>query len=65
MDYMHLTKDKQHKKVWKHSFENELVRLSQGVGKIFKGTDTIFFVDYNNIPSEHRKDIKYVRIVVY
>ena len=64
MDYMHIIKDNQHKKVWKHSFENELGRLAQGVGKTFKGMDTIFYVDYNKIPSEHHKRIKYGRIVV-
>ena len=38
--------------------------MAQGVGKTFKGMDTIFYVDYNKIPSEHHKRIKYGRIVV-
>ena len=38
-------KDNHNKKVWKHSFANELVRLEQGVGKIVKVTDTILFVE--------------------
>ena len=35
------------------------------MGKIFKLMDTIFFMDYDNIPIECRKDITYTRIVVY
>ena len=58
-------KDNKHKKVCIHSFANELGRFSQGVGKIFKGTDTIFFVDYNDIPSNRHKEITYVRVVLY
>ena len=46
MEYIHLMKDDQHKKIWNHSFANELVRLAQGIGKRFKVTDTIFFVNY-------------------
>ena len=53
------------KKVWKYSFANELVRLSQGVGKVVKGTEIIFFVNSKDIPSERCKDIAYGRIVVY
>ena len=34
------------------------------MGKRVKRTDTIFFVEYDNIPYKHRKDIIYVRIVV-
>ena len=57
-------KDNQHKNVWRHSFSNELGRLEQVLGKIFKGTNTIFFVYYNDIRSENLKDITYGRIVV-
>ena len=43
---MHLMKDTKENKVLQHSFENKQVILAQGVGKIFKWLDTIFFVDY-------------------
>ena len=45
-------------------FANELGRLAQDVGKIFKGPATIFFVDYKNFLSENHKDITYGCIVV-
>ena len=61
---MYLMKEKNHNQAWQHSFENELGRLAQGVGKIVKETDTILFVDYKDIPSECCKDITYGRIVV-
>ena len=61
---MNLMRDNKHKKVWKHSFANELGRLEQGSVKRVKGTDTILFVDYNDIPSELRKEITYGLIVV-
>ena len=47
----------------KNSIANKLCRLTQDIGKKFKGTVTIFFVDYNNISSEHQKNITYNRIV--
>ena len=64
MEYRKFMKYDKHNKVWKHFFANELVRLVQGVGKRVKGMDTVFFVDYNYIPSESRKDITYGRIMV-
>ena len=64
MEYRHLMKDNQQKKVWKHSFSNEPGRLAQGTGKRVKTTDTILFVEYNNIPRKLHKDITYGHIVV-
>ena len=52
MEYRHFMKYDQHKKVWKHSFSNDLGSLSLGVDKIVKVTDTILFMEYNNNPSE-------------
>ena len=39
-------------------------RFPQGIDKIVKGMDVIFFIDYNDIPSESQKYITYGRIVV-
>ena len=50
--------------VWSTHLQNELGRLVQGVGKMFKGTDTIFYVAYENIPSQCRKFITYGGILV-
>ena len=64
MEYRHLMKYDQHEKSWKHSFTNEVGNLSQVVGGVVKATDTIFFIDYENISSERRKYITYGRILV-
>ena len=34
------------------------------IWKIVKGTDTVLFIDYKDIPSEWRKNITYVQIVI-
>ena len=64
MEYLHLMKYSQHKKFCKRSFANEICRLEQGVGGVVKGRDTILFINYDNIPSESRRDIIYVYILV-
>ena len=51
MEYRHIMKYSQHKKIWKHSFANELVRLAQAMGERFKLINTILFANYVNIPS--------------
>ena len=42
---------------------NEIGRLAQGNNKV-KGTNTMFFITYDDIPFDRRKDITYARIVV-
>ena len=42
---------------------NEIGRLAQGNSRV-QGTNTIFFITYENIPINRRKDITYARIVV-
>ena len=42
---------------------NELGRLTQGNGR-FRGTNTMFFIPYEDIPHDRRKDITYSRIFV-
>ena len=42
---------------------NEIGRLVQG-NKTVKGTNTMFFLPYEDIPIKLKKDITYARIVV-
>ena len=65
MEHRHIMKYYKNKKVWKHSFANELGKLEQLVVKIVKGMGNIFFFNYINIPSELQQDITYGCIVVY
>ena len=64
MEYWHIVKISQYKKICKNSFSNELGRLSQSMGERVKCVDTVIFVNYDYIPSELFKYITYVRIVV-
>ena len=45
------------------SFDNELGRLSKGVGERIKGTDIIFLLAHEKILTDRRKDFTYVQIV--
>jgi hypothetical protein len=63
MEYRHLMKSPAHKPQWTRSFSNELRRLAQGVGRRIKGTNTIYFTAYDQIPAERLHNITYSRIV--
>ena len=52
------------KKPRENSFANELGRLEHGMGKRVKDTATVFFIHYDDIPSECQKYIAYGRIVI-
>ena len=60
LNYRQLIKNPKHKKVWEISAANEFGRLCQGLsdGRV-KGTNTIFFIKKDAVPSERRKDITY------
>jgi hypothetical protein len=64
MEYRDLIKSPKTKATWTRSYANELGRLAQGVGNRMKGTNTIFFMPYDDIPQDRRKDVTYGRIVV-
>ena len=44
-------------------FSNELGRLEQSVGDRVKGTDTIFSLEHEKIPTDRRKDVTYGKII--
>eukprot|EP00804_Cyclotella_cryptica_P019885 CCRYP_007803-RA/>CCRYP_007803-RA protein AED:0.34 eAED:0.24 QI:0/0/0/1/0/0.66/3/0/610 len=49
--------------IWKNAYGKELGRLAQGIPGTVKGTNTIVFIAYNEIPPQRRKDVTYGRIV--
>ena len=59
MNYRQLLKDPKHTKVWSHSAANEFGRLAQGVGTRIKGTNTIHFIQKNQVPQERVRDVTY------
>ena len=42
LEYRHLMKRVEYRKIWIKAYVNELGRLAQGIGDNIKGTDTIF-----------------------
>jgi hypothetical protein len=64
LEYRHLTKKPQFKEVWSKTGSKEIGRLAQGVPGVVDGTNTIFFIDYDQIPKDRRKDVTYTRICV-
>ena len=64
LEYRHLTKKPQFKEVWSKTGSKEIGRLAQGVPGVVDGTNTIFFIDYDQIPNDRSKDVTYTRICV-
>ena len=70
MEYCQLLKHPKYAATWTTSYSNEMGRLCQGIGrntegtgKRVKGTDTFFFVHYDDIPSDRRKEIVYTSVL--
>jgi hypothetical protein len=59
LNYRQLMRDPKHSKVWYGSSENEFGRLAQGVGGRVTGTNTIFFIQKDQVPIDRRKDVTY------
>jgi len=63
MEYRHLIHNPKYKQVWSDSMSNELGRLTQGNRRVQR-TNTMYFLPYENIPIDRRKDVTHARIVV-
>ena len=63
LEYRHLIKHPKYKKAWGYSLGNEVGRLAQGMPGRNNGTDTIQFIERNNVPSQKWKDMTNCRIV--
>eukprot|EP00804_Cyclotella_cryptica_P000163 CCRYP_017463-RA/>CCRYP_017463-RA protein AED:0.42 eAED:0.49 QI:0/-1/0/1/-1/0/1/0/288 len=63
LEYRYLIKNPKYCTIWKNAYGKELGRLAQGIPGTVKGTNTIVFIAYNEIPPQRRKDVTYGRIV--
>eukprot|EP00804_Cyclotella_cryptica_P029413 CCRYP_013352-RA/>CCRYP_013352-RA protein AED:0.16 eAED:0.24 QI:0/0/0/1/0.2/0.16/6/0/1158 len=63
LEYHHLIKNPKYSTIWKNAYGKELGRLAQGIPGTVKGTNTIVFIAYNEIPPQRRKDVTYGCIV--
>ena len=64
LEYRHLIKRPQYKDTWMNkSFGDEVGRLAQGRKQTgIEGTNTLFFINFEQIPRDRIKDITYDRI---
>jgi uncharacterized protein YaaQ len=63
LEYRQLLKHPKYSKAWSTSAANEFGRLAQGVGGRVKGTNTIFFIKFEEIPLDRRRDVTYINFV--
>ena len=61
MEYRHLLKNPKYREVWSKAFGKEIGRLAQGQKGVVEGTNALFFIKYEDIPMDRRKDVTYMR----
>ena len=64
MEYHHIMKTPKYRELYCKSYSKEMGRLAQGLPRIVNGTNTIFFINKEDIPEEQWKDVTYGRVVV-
>ena len=57
-------KNLKYRQLYGQSYGKEVGKLPQGILRQVKGTNTIFFINNSNTPSDRCKDDTYGRIVV-
>jgi hypothetical protein len=62
MEYRHLVAKPKYCEVWSKANAKELGRLAQGLPGVAKGTNTLNFIGYEQIPNDRQKDVTYARI---
>jgi hypothetical protein len=63
MEMRQLLQNPKYSEVWGKSYTKELGRQAQGVPGT-KGTETIVFIKYDDIPLDRRRHVTYCRTVV-
>lgn len=64
MEYKQLITNTTTKHVWENSFCNEIGRLTKGYKNKVTGTETMYFINFQEIPQNSKQYITYGRIVV-
>ena len=64
LEYRHLVKIPKYRERWSKAFGKEIGRLAQGYKDEVEGTNTLFFIPYDQVPEEKKKSITYARICV-
>ena len=62
LEYRQLVKNPKYRDTWSKAFGKEIGRLAQGQKGVVEGTNTMFFIPFDQIPKDRVKDITYTRI---
>ena len=62
LEYRHLVKSPKYRDTWSKAFGKEIGRLAQGQEGVTEGTNALFFIPYEQVPGDRRRDITYARI---
>jgi hypothetical protein len=59
LEYKHLIANPKTRKIWSHSYGNEISRLAQGMPGRNTGTNMFFFIHKNQVPTDRARDVTY------
>ena len=59
MEYRQVMKTPQNRELYEKAYAKELGHLEQGIPGLSDGTEKIFIIDKNNVPSDRWKDVTY------
>lgn len=62
LEYRHLLKNPKYRETWSKAFGKEIGRLAQEQEGVVEGMDALHFIEYDDIPTDRRKDVTYARI---
>ena len=62
--YQHLIRNPKYQKVWQCAYGNEIGRVAQGIPGRVQGTNTLFFINKEDLPPDRCKDVTYGSICV-
>jgi hypothetical protein len=62
LEYRQLIKQPKYRDTWSKAFGKEIGRLAQGQEGFVEGTNALFFISMDEVPSDRRKDVTYARI---
>jgi hypothetical protein len=63
LEYRHLIRRPEYQEIWGNAFGKEIGRLAQGLPGIVDGTDTIDFIEKEDVPQQRIRVCTYAKIV--
>ena len=64
MEYRKLMRKPKYRQLYRNYYSKEIGRLAQGMTGLVEGTNTMFFIENQDIPVDRWKDVTYGRVVV-